>query len=48
MSREERMDAHRKLIFMHYADKQQEFLDFILEHYVPQGVEEVVGVKSEH
>ncbi len=45
ISREERVDTHRKLIFMHYADKQQEFLDFILEHYIRQGVEELAEDK---
>ncbi len=45
ISREERVETHRKLIFMHYADKQQEFLDFILEHYIQQGVDELAENK---
>lgn len=45
ISRKERVETHRKLIFMHYADKQQEFLDFILEHYIQQGVEELAEDK---
>jgi len=45
MSREERVESHRKLIFMHYSDRQQEFLDFILGHYIQQGVEELAEDK---
>ena len=45
ISREERVESHRGLIFMHYADRQQEFLDFILEHYIKQGVEELAEDK---
>lgn len=45
ISREERVETHRKLIFMHYADQQREFLDFILEHYIQQGVEELAEDK---
>ncbi|MDC9728006.1 MAG: type I restriction-modification enzyme R subunit C-terminal domain-containing protein, partial [Methyloprofundus sp.] len=28
-------------IFKHYADRQQQFLDFVLEHYITEGVDEL-------
>ena len=41
ISREERVNAHRSLIFAHYGDKQQEFLEFVLDQYIRQGVGEL-------
>ncbi len=39
--REERVDSHRDLILAHYQDKQLEFVDFILDQYIKQGVGEL-------
>lgn len=39
--REQRVDTRRSFIFDHYDAKQQEFLSFVLDHYVDQGVEEL-------
>ncbi len=41
ISRAERADLCKDAIFARYDDKQQEFLAFILEHYIQQGVEEL-------
>jgi len=41
ISREERVNSHRSLIHAPYRDKQREFLDFVLEHYIQQGVGEL-------
>ncbi len=41
VSREERVNSHRNLIFEHYADNQQLFLSFVLDHYITQGVDEL-------
>jgi len=41
MTREERVEAHKNLIFALYQDKQQEFLDFVLLQYINQGVGEL-------
>jgi type I restriction enzyme, R subunit len=48
ISREERVNTHKDLIFEHYADKQQEFLDFVLGHYIQQGVGELDQAKLPH
>ena len=48
ISRRERVDARRQLIFAHYADRQQAFLDFVLDHYVRQGVGELDPAKLPH
>jgi type I restriction enzyme R subunit len=49
ISRQERVDTHRSLIFAHYGgDKQQEFLDFVLDHYIRQGVGELDQEKLPH
>ena len=46
ISREERANTSRSLIFGDFtADKQQEFLNFVLDHYVKQGVGELDQVK---
>lgn len=41
VTRAERVNSHKELIFKHYADKQQQFLSFVLDHYVTQGVGEL-------
>ena len=41
ISREERVNNHKPLIFKHYADPQQQFLAFVLEHYITEGVDEL-------
>jgi len=41
ISREERVGSHKTAIFEHYNDKQQQFLSFVLDHYVAQGVSEL-------
>jgi type I restriction enzyme R subunit len=42
ISREERVDRHKGLIFDQYEDdKQQQFLSFVLDHYIAQGVGEL-------
>ncbi|WFS63069.1 DEAD/DEAH box helicase family protein [Pseudodesulfovibrio thermohalotolerans] len=41
VSREERVEARKDLIFEKYDDTQQEFLSFVLGHYVAQGVGEL-------
>ncbi len=48
ISRQERADAHRTTIFAHYGDKQREFLDFVLDQYVRQGVGELDDQKLPH
>ncbi len=39
VTRAERVDSHRLLIFEGYADPQREFIDFVLNHYVEMGVD---------
>jgi type I restriction enzyme R subunit len=41
ISREERAGSARGEIHEHFSDKQQAFLDFVLAHYVQEGVEEL-------
>ncbi|MEA3290939.1 MAG: DEAD/DEAH box helicase family protein, partial [Pseudomonadota bacterium] len=48
ISREERVNAHRSTIFAHYGDKQQTFLEFVLDQYVRQGVGELDDQKLPH
>ena len=48
MSREERVNATRNRIFEPYEDSQQEFLAFVLDHYVQQGVDELAEAKLPH
>ena len=48
ISREERVNASRSLIFAHYGDKQREFLAFVLDHYIQQGFEELDEEKLPH
>ena len=41
VTREDRVVDHKDLIFSHYDDKQQAFLDFVLTQYINQGVNEL-------
>ena len=41
ITREERVETSRTTMFKHYSDKQQDFLDFVLAHYIAQGVTEL-------
>jgi len=41
ISRRERVMAHKSLIFSRYIGKQQEFLDFVLDQYIKEGVREL-------
>ena len=41
ISREERVNLRKSLIFAHYGDRQREFLDFVLDQYIRQGVGEL-------
>ena len=41
ITRQERVIAQKPVIFSHYADKQQEFLSFVLDQYVKEGVGEL-------
>ncbi|MBD2546523.1 DEAD/DEAH box helicase family protein [Planktothricoides sp. FACHB-1370] len=41
MTRRERVMAHKRLIFSKYNDKQQQFLDFILDQYMKEGINEL-------
>jgi type I restriction enzyme R subunit len=41
VTREERVVEHKDLIFSHYGDKQQGFLDFVLTQYINEGVGEL-------
>ena len=39
------MDEKKEVIFDHYTDKQQEFINFVLQHYVDEGVGELDDMK---
>lgn len=41
ITREERVEAHKEDIYGQYSDKQNEFLSFILGHYIAEGVSEL-------
>ena len=41
ISRRERVLAHKALIFSRYMGKQQEFLEFVLEQYIQEGIGEL-------
>ncbi len=41
ITRQERVIARKEIIFSHYTDKQQEFIDFVLSQYVKGGVDEL-------
>jgi type I restriction enzyme, R subunit len=47
-SREDRVITRRGAIYSHYTDKQQAFLDFVLEQYVREGVGELDEAKLPH
>lgn len=48
VSRAERVNTHKERIFHGHAcdDKQREFLQFVLDHYVAQGVSELDQVAA--
>ncbi len=48
ISRAERVESHRNVIFSEYADKQQEFLTFVLDQYIREGVQELDQDKLPH
>lgn len=48
VSREERVQTHRGQILTHYSEKQQEFVEFVLDHYIKQGVGELDNEKLPH
>ncbi|MDZ7662517.1 EcoAI/FtnUII family type I restriction enzme subunit R [Thiohalophilus sp.] len=41
VSRAERVESHKELIFSRYDYRQKEFLDFVLNHYIENGVGEL-------
>jgi type I restriction enzyme R subunit len=43
--RDRRITDHKDLIFSHYNDRQQAFLDFVLSQYVNEGVSELQAEK---
>lgn len=43
-----RVRTHQGIIFTHYEDKQQEFLSFVLDQYIKQGVGELDQEKLPH
>lgn len=45
VTRAERVESYRDRIFQGYDDRQQEFLDFVLGHYVERGVGELDTAK---
>ncbi len=45
VTRAERVDAHKERIFQGHDYRQQEFLRFVLDHYVTQGVSELDTAK---
>jgi type I restriction enzyme R subunit len=45
ITREERVESHKDSIYSSYADKRKEFLEFVLGHYVDQGVGELDSEK---
>jgi type I restriction enzyme R subunit len=45
ITREQRVEEKKEVIFDHYSDKQQEFINFVLQHYVQEGVSELDGEK---
>jgi type I restriction enzyme R subunit len=45
VTREKRVVEHKDLIYSHYDDKQQAFLDFVLTQYINVGITELDGDK---
>ncbi|MDB4672917.1 DEAD/DEAH box helicase family protein [Akkermansiaceae bacterium] len=41
ITREQRVEDHKEIIFNKYAEKQQRFINFVLQHYVNEGVREL-------
>jgi type I restriction enzyme R subunit len=41
ITRKERVEKRKQMIFQRYTDKQQEFLAFVLDQYIDQGVSEL-------
>lgn len=48
ISRQERVEQHREVIFSEYDEKLQTFLDFVLSQYVQEGVGELDQEKLPH
>ena len=44
-TREQRVEDHKQIIFNKYSEKQQEFINFVLQHYVNEGVRELDSEK---
>lgn len=45
ITREQRVEEQKAVIFDHYSEKQQEFINFVLQHYVNEGVRELDSEK---
>ena len=45
ITREQRVEDHKEVIFNKYSEKQQEFINFVLQHYVNEGVRELDSEK---
>lgn len=45
ITREQRVEHHKEIIFKKYSEKQQEFINFVLQHYVNEGVRELDSEK---
>jgi type I restriction enzyme R subunit len=41
ITREQRVEDHKEIIFNKYSEKQQRFINFVLQHYVNEGVREL-------
>ena len=41
ITRKQRVEDHKEIIFNKYSGKQQEFINFVLQHYVNEGVREL-------
>ena len=48
ITRQERVDAHKDVILSKYDEKLQTFLDFVLNEYVKEGVQELDDAKLPH
>ena len=45
ITREQRVEEQKEVIFDHNSEKQQEFINFVLQHYVNEGVRELDSEK---
>ena len=45
ITREQRVEEQKEVIFDHYSEKQQDFINFVLQHYVNEGVRELDSEK---